>query len=85
MSDVRALIRAKRDRGTHRPEALRALIEAYARGEVPDYQMSAWMMAAFLNGLDASETDALTAALLHSGRVFDWRDLGRPSADRRSA
>jgi pyrimidine-nucleoside phosphorylase len=82
--DVRALIRAKRDRGTHRPEALRALIEAYARGDVPDYQMSAWMMAAFLNGLDAAETDALTAALLHSGRVFDWSDLGRPSADKHS-
>ena len=82
--DVRALIRAKRDRGTHRSEDLRALIDAYARGEVPDYQMSAWLMAAYLNGLDPSETDALTAALLHSGRVFDWTDLGRPSADKHS-
>ena len=84
MSDVRALIRAKRDRGTHRPEELRALIDAYARGEVPDYQMSAWLMAAYLNGLDPAETDALTAALLHSGRVFDWTDLGRPAADKHS-
>ncbi|HKQ56555.1 MAG TPA: thymidine phosphorylase, partial [Candidatus Eisenbacteria bacterium] len=82
--DVRALIRAKRDRGTHRPDDLRALIESYARGEVPDYQMSAWLMAAYLNGLDASECDALTGALLHSGRVFDWSDLGRPSADKHS-
>jgi pyrimidine-nucleoside phosphorylase len=82
--DVRALIRAKRDRGTHRPEELRALIDAYVRGEVPDYQVSAWLMAAYLNGLDASETDALTAALLHSGRVFDWTSLGRPSADKHS-
>ena len=82
--DARALIRAKRDRGTHRPEELRALIDAYARGEVPDYQMSAWLMAAYLNGLDPSETDALTAALLHSGRVFDWTSLGRPSADKHS-
>ena len=84
MSDVRALIRVKRDRGTHRPEELRGLIEAYARREVPDYQMSAWLMAAYLNGLDPSETEALTAALLHSGRVFDWSDLGRPSADKHS-
>jgi pyrimidine-nucleoside phosphorylase len=84
VSDVRALIRVKRDRGTHRPEELRGLIEAYARHEVPDYQMSAWLMAAYLNGLDPSETDALTAALLHSGRVFDWSDLGRPSADKHS-
>ncbi|MEK7824496.1 MAG: thymidine phosphorylase [Candidatus Eisenbacteria bacterium] len=84
MPDVRDLIRAKRDRRTHRPEELRALIAAYARGEVPDYQMSAWLMAAYLNGMDAAETDALTAALLHSGRVFDWSDLGRPSADKHS-
>jgi pyrimidine-nucleoside phosphorylase len=84
VSDVRALIRTKRDRGTHRPEELRGLIAAYARGEVADYQMSAWLMAAYLNGLDATESDALTAALLHSGRVFDWSDLGRPSADKHS-
>ena len=84
MVDARALIRAKRDRGTHRPEELRGLIEAYVRREVPDYQMSAWLMAAYLNGLDPSETDALTAALLHSGRVFDWTDLKRPSADKHS-
>jgi pyrimidine-nucleoside phosphorylase len=84
VTDVRALIRAKRDRGTHRPEELRALIDAYVRGTVPDYQMSAWLMAAYLNGLDPAETDALTAALLHSGRVFDWTSLGRPSADKHS-
>jgi pyrimidine-nucleoside phosphorylase len=84
VSDVRELIRTKRDRGTHRPEELRGLIAAYARGEVADYQMSAWLMAAYLNGLDATESDALTAALLHSGRVFDWSDLGRPSADKHS-
>jgi len=63
---------------------VRALIAAYAAGQVPDYQMSAWLMAAYLNGLDAAETDALTAALLHSGRVFDWSELGRPSADKHS-
>ncbi len=84
MPDVRGLIRTKRDRGRHRPEDLEALVGAYARGEVPDYQMSAWLMAAYLNGLDATETDALTAALLHSGRVFEWSDLGRPCADKHS-
>jgi len=82
--DVRDLIRAKRDRRAHRPDDLRALIAAYARREVPDYQMSAWLMAAYLNGLDPAETDALTAALLHSGRIFDWSDLDRPSADKHS-
>jgi pyrimidine-nucleoside phosphorylase len=41
-------------------------------------------MAAFLNGLDDTETDALTEALLRSGRVFDWSALGRPTADKHS-
>jgi len=82
--DVRALIRAKRDRGTHRPEELQGLIDAFSRGDVPDYQMSAWLMAAFLNGLDDAETEALTTALLHSGRTFDWSDLRRRSADKHS-
>ena len=41
-------------------------------------------MAAYLNGLDEAETDALTRGLLHSGRVFDWSTLGRPTADKHS-
>jgi len=82
--DPRAFIRVKRDRGTHPPQDLRAFVAAAARGEVPDYQVAAWLMAAFLNGLDPAETDALTVAMVHSGRTFDWRDLGRPSADKHS-
>ena len=82
--DPRELIREKRDGRNHRPEAVREFISAFARGEVPDYQASAWLMAAFLKGLDESETQALTRALLESGRRFDWRDLGRPSADKHS-
>jgi pyrimidine-nucleoside phosphorylase len=82
--DPRELIREKREGGTHRPEALSAFIAAYARGELPDYQASAWLMAAFLKGLDDAETQALTRALLESGRRFDWSGLGRPSADKHS-
>ncbi len=82
--DARALIREKREGRSHAPESLRAFIQAFARGEIPDYQASAWLMAAYLNGLDPAETDALTLALLHSGRVFDWSALGRPSADKHS-
>ncbi len=82
--DARQILRAKRDGGTHDPADLSAFVAAFARGEVPDYQMSAWLMAAFLRGLDDRETDALTRALLDSGRVFDWSDLVRPSADKHS-
>jgi len=82
--DAREFIRVKRERGTHPAGDLRAFIDAYVRDEVRDYQVSAWLMAAFLNGLDASETAALTAAFIDSGRRFDWSDLGRPSADKHS-
>jgi pyrimidine-nucleoside phosphorylase len=81
--DARAFLRAKRDGQAHDPGALREFIAACARREIPDYQASAWLMAAFLRGLDAAETDALTQAFLHSGRVFDWSRLG-VAADKHS-
>jgi pyrimidine-nucleoside phosphorylase len=81
--DARAFIREKRDGQAHDPATLREFVAACARREVPDYQASAWLMAAFLRGLDATETDALTQAFLHSGRVFDWSRLG-VAADKHS-
>jgi pyrimidine-nucleoside phosphorylase len=82
--DPREFLRTKREGRAHDPEALAEFIGAFARREIPDYQMSAWLMAAFLRGLDATETDALTRALLGSGRAFDWQTLGRPTADKHS-
>jgi pyrimidine-nucleoside phosphorylase len=81
--EPREFIRAKRDGRSHDPERLRAFVLACARGEVPDYQASAWLMAAFLRGLDAAETDALTRAYMDSGRTFDWASLG-VAADKHS-
>jgi thymidine phosphorylase len=83
--DPRELIRQKRDGGTHDASALSAFITAYARGEVADYQASAWLMAAFLKGLDEAETQALTRALLDSGRRFDWSALGAQPTSTRAA
>ena len=84
MIDAREFLRIKRDGGTHAPETIRMFISEYLAKRIPDYQVSAWLMAAFLRGLDSGETDALTQALLHSGRVFDWTALRRPSADKHS-
>ena len=81
--DPREFLRQKRDGRKHDPEQLREFIGACARKEIPDYQASAWLMAAFLRGLDAEETDALTQAFLHSGKVFDWARLG-VAADKHS-
>jgi pyrimidine-nucleoside phosphorylase len=82
--DPREFIRTKRDGRVHSAASIAAFVAGHLRGEIPDYQVSAWLMAAYLNGLDVRETEALTEALLRSGRTFDWSDLGRPSADKHS-
>jgi pyrimidine-nucleoside phosphorylase len=53
-------------------------------GELPDYQMSAFLMACFLRGLDRAETAALTEAMLNSGVRFDLASLGKPRLDKHS-
>ncbi len=84
MIDVRAFLRHKRDGRVHAPDDIRSFVEGFRDGTIPDYQVSAWLMAAFLRGLDPGETAALTTALIDSGRTFDWTALGRPSADKHS-
>jgi pyrimidine-nucleoside phosphorylase len=61
------LIERKRDGGALAAGEWRALVEAYAAGRVPDYQMSALLMAVVFRGLEAAELDALTEAMLASG------------------
>src|SRR3954471_7906323 len=78
------LIERKRDGGRIEPGEWRALALAYAKGHVPDYQMAALLMAAYLRGLDRAETAALTEAMLLSGDRFHLADLGRPRVDKHS-
>ncbi len=62
------IITKKRDKEAHTGEEIAWLIAHYTRGKIPDYQMSAWLMAALLNGLNRDETVNLTRAMQHSGR-----------------
>ncbi len=78
------LIERKRDGLRIEAGDFRALANAYAAGHVPDYQMSAFLMAVFLRGLDRGETHALTDAMLHSGEVLDLAYLGKPRIDKHS-
>jgi pyrimidine-nucleoside phosphorylase len=79
------LIEQKRDGGEHDPEELAELILAYARDEVPDYQLAAWCMAVYFRGLSAAETDALTDAMIRSGETLDLGALlGRKVVDKHS-
>jgi pyrimidine-nucleoside phosphorylase len=78
------LIRRKRDSGEHAPEEIQQLIDAHTRGDVPDYQMSAWLMAVVLRGMSRPEIAALTEAMLYSGRVLDFSDLAGLKVDKHS-
>jgi len=60
------------------------LIQAYARGEVPDYQMSALLMAIYFSGLDRGETNALTDSMIESGARLDLSHLDGPRIDKHS-
>src|SRR6266699_7187572 len=66
------LIRRKRDSGELTREEIEELIAAYTSGDIPDYQMSAWLMAVVLRGMSRPEIAALTEAMLNSGTVLDF-------------
>ena len=78
------LIERKRDGARIETGEWHALVRAYVAGHVPDYQMAALLMAAFLRGLDAEETSALTEAMLASGDVLERGDSAGPRLDKHS-
>jgi pyrimidine-nucleoside phosphorylase len=78
------LIRKKRDSGEHTPEEIQFIVRAYTREEIPDYQMAAWLMAAWIRGLSRAELASLTEAMLHSGEVVDHSYLPVKKVDKHS-
>jgi len=78
------LIERKRDGGHVEPGEWRALTSAYAAGHVPDYQMAAFLMAAYIRGLDRAETNALTDAMLATGSRLSLDHLGVGRVDKHS-
>ncbi|MEM9997671.1 MAG: thymidine phosphorylase [Bacteroidota bacterium] len=82
--DPVALLLRKRDHGCLSAAEIEALIAAYTAGTVPDYQMAAFLMASFLNGLDREEAAALARAMLYSGEVLDLADVPGVKVDKHS-
>ena len=78
------LIRKKRDSGEHSREEIDFLISGYTRGDIPDYQMAAWLMATWIRGLNRSETAALTEAMLYSGEVVNLDRIPGKKVDKHS-
>ena len=78
------LIKKKRQGKALTKEELSGLISSYSKGDVPDFQMAAFLMAAFLKGLNKEETIALTEAMRDSGEVLDLREMADPKIGKHS-
>jgi len=78
------LIRKKRDGNVLSTEELNWLVEQFTHGQVPDYQMSAWLMAVYWHGMNAREISDLTLAMAHSGEELHVRDTISPVVDKHS-
>ena len=65
------LIMKKRNNFEHSKEEIRYIIEKFTKGEIPDYQMSAWLMSVYFNGMTKEETLELTNAMADSGDRLD--------------
>ncbi|ACL69454.1 pyrimidine-nucleoside phosphorylase [Halothermothrix orenii] len=66
-------------------EEIDFLIQEYTRGQIPDYQMSAWAMAVFFKGMDSEETSHLTMAMAKSGDIIDLSEIRGIKVDKHSS
>lgn len=78
------LIVKKRNGGFLRPEEIRYMVEEYTRGNIPDYQMSAMMMAIYFRGMNEEETLELTLAMEQSGEILDLSGIRGIKVDKHS-
>lgn len=82
--DMLSLIRKKRDGAALSREETEYMVNAFTRGDIPDYQMSAFLMAVIFKGMDDSEISALTDSMARSGDMLDLSRFGNLSADKHS-
>ena len=81
---VPELIQRKRDNGHLSHEEIAYLLAGYTDGSIPDYQMSALLMAFFFRGMDDAELTSWAGEMLRSGEVLDFSDIPAPKADKHS-
>ena len=78
------VIKLKRDGVELSPQMIGEFVSGFVSNKVADYQMSAFLMAVFLNGMTKKETWALTEAMLHSGEVVDFSFIKGAKIDKHS-
>src|ERR1700687_3901973 len=78
------LIHRKRDGEELSPEEIATLVDGYSRNEIPDYQMSAFLMAVFFSGMSDREVSALTECIIRSGELVDLSSIPGVKVDKHS-
>jgi pyrimidine-nucleoside phosphorylase len=78
------IITKKRDGDELTRDEIEFFVQGFTKGEIPDYQVSAWAMAVVLKGMSARETADLTMAMVHSGQVLDLSDVVDVAVDKHS-
>jgi pyrimidine-nucleoside phosphorylase len=78
------LIQRKRDGKELAPEEIEFLVEGYTSGDIPDYQMSSFLMAVFFSGMSDREVSRLTECMLRSGDTVDLSDIPGVKVDKHS-
>ena len=78
------VISRKRDGREHPPDEIEFLLSGYLKGDIPDYQMAAWLMAVCIRGMTRAETLALTQAMVRSGEVLDLSGIPGTKVDKHS-
>ena len=81
---IPTLIEKKRDGAELSAAEIKEIVADFTDGVIPDYQMSAWAMAVFFRGMTAAETQHLTEAMMHSGRVLKYPKDAPPRIDKHS-
>jgi pyrimidine-nucleoside phosphorylase len=84
--DMRAvdLIVKKRNGESHSREEIEFLVNGYVDGSIPEYQISAWLMAVYFSGMNGEESGAMTRAMIESGSTMDLSELPGPLVDKHS-
>jgi pyrimidine-nucleoside phosphorylase len=78
------LLLKKRNGQTHTPSELNEIVQASIKGEIPDYQLAAWLMAIYYQGMTLEETSALTLAMARSGVQIDLTSVPGIKVDKHS-
>jgi len=79
-----SLLKAKRDGKTLTAAQFRAMVAGVISGQLPDYQIAAYLMVIYFRGLNPAETTALTLAMRDSGEVLKFPNYKRPLVDKQS-